>query len=53
MKHPQFQDPGCAGKPLLFLGLFDVTRRAAVMAGLGISAWDGIWHCFDLILRVY
>ena len=39
---PHSQDPGSAVKPDLFLGLFDVTRRAAVAGGSGIARWDGI-----------
>ena len=32
-----FHDPGCAGIRGLFLGLFDVTRSAAEMAGRAMT----------------
>ena len=42
MKQPHSQDPGYAGNWVLFLGLFDVTRRRAEMAVRGMGRWDGI-----------
>ena len=35
------QDPGYALKPGLFLGLFDVSHRRAVVGGVGVP---GVWR---------
>ena len=37
---PHIQDPGSAGNPSLFLGLFDVTRRCRVA---GVTSVPGVW----------
>ena len=53
LEHAQFQDPGFTSFKTLFLGLFDVTRASAVAERHCFSAWDGIWHCFDLFTILY
>ena len=49
IKQPQFQDPGYTPNKVLFLGLFDVTRRLAVA---GVTLYP-MFYCFDTVLTLF
>ena len=53
LESAQFQDPGYAGIPVFFLGLFDVTRCCAVAVGTVLALFGPVWHCFDLTAVLY
>ena len=53
LKQPHSQDPGYVSFKDLFLGLFDVTRRAAVADGTVLALFDTVWHCFDSMTLLY
>ena len=49
VNEPHIQDPRSAGITDLFLGLFDVTRRAAVAVRVGMALFGAVWHCFGTV----